>query len=409
MSDGPHVTNRPETDRYGTPRGGTPRTQGKARSRGVTSVSALVAAAVVTAWLAGGGVSCAEKGVSNPRAAHAEDVTPALAAAFEPRVLSVEEWMYDGAPGRIFRTDSYAIYTTSSNKTIAERMPLFMEHALAHYSTALVDLPRPRDPMKTYLFANRPEWARMTQRVMGNDAGPYLQIQRGGFSSQGTAVLYDIGIRDTFAIAAHEGWHQYTQSTFRVPLPVWLEEGLATYMEGFRWDALRRRPPVPEASATSLPQFQPWYNWERYVALTRAARANRLMPLERLVETTPQELVDSNGDRALAYYAQVWAMTLYLAEGESGSMRGGLEEMLADASSGRLTARVAEISGERGARLQLSRRRGDVVLRTYFGKSAAEMEEGYRAFVAEIAKTGSRQWIAQGKSPVDNAEPAPAP
>lgn len=367
---------------------------------------ALVAAAIGA--LACG--SCSRPVATNPNATQAAEPHPAMAAAFEPRVLSIEDWLYDGVPGRIVRTDSYEVFTTSTNRTIAERMPLFMEHALAHYSTALGDLPRPRDPMKTYLFANRPEWARMTQRVMGNDAGPYLQIQRGGFSSQGTAVLYDIGIRDTFAIAAHEGWHQYTQSTFRVPLPVWLEEGLATYMEGFRWDALRRRPPATDATAgPSLPQFQPWYNWERYTALTRVARANRLMGLEELVETTPQELVDASGERALAYYAQVWALTLYLAEGEDGAMRANLEAMIADASSGRLTSRVARDVGERGARLQLARRRGDAVLRSYFGKTAGELDAGYRAFVAEIAKSGSRQAIAQGKSPVEAARPAETP
>lgn len=195
-----------------------------------------------------------------------------------------------------------------------------------------------------------------------------------------------------------------------MPLPVWLEEGLATYMEGFRWDALRRRPPVPDATAgPSLPQFQPWYNWERYTALTRVARANRLMPLDQLVETTPQELVDSSGDRALAYYAQVWALTLYLAEGENGAMRADLEAMIADASSGRLTSRVSRDIGDRGARLQLSRRRGDAVLRTYFGKSAADMDAGYREFVAQIAKSGSRESISQGKSPVAIAKPASQP
>ena len=76
----------------------------------------------------------------------------------------------------------------------------------------------------------------------------------------------------------------------------------------------------------------------------------------------------------------------------------------------KLTSRVAGTLGERGARLQLSRRRGDAVLRTYFGKSASEMDAGYQAFVAAVAKSGSRQWIAQGKNPVINGamEPVPA-
>jgi hypothetical protein len=79
---------------------------------------------------------------------------------------------------------------------------------------------------------------------MGSDAEVYLKIQRGGFAASGRAILYDIGPRDTFAIAAHEGWHQYTQKSFRAPLTVSFEEGLATYMEGFRWsDDDRTRPP----------------------------------------------------------------------------------------------------------------------------------------------------------------------
>lgn len=360
---------------------------------------------------------------SNRARSAASAATPAPPAAPTvlqtpaPRLLSIEPWTYDGVPGQTLRTASYTLWTTSDNRAITDRLPIFMERALNHYTSALGPLPRPRASMDTYLFANRPQWARMTQRVMGQDAAPYLQIERGGFSARGQAVFFDIGARDTFAIAAHEGWHQYTQTTFRVPLPVWLEEGVATYMEGFRWqnpdapasDQRRGRnssgfyPQGPDA----IPRFLPWYNWERFVYLTRASRANRLMPLEQLVSTVPQDLVDRGPDAALLYYAQVWALTLYLAEGEAGSMRPNLEQLLRDAASGEMAAKVSRAVGDRAGRSTLSRRRGDALLRTYFAMDAAAMQPGYTAFVQAISRPGARQWIAQGVSPVDNAPPAP--
>jgi hypothetical protein len=363
---------------------------------------------------------------NRPRSASAATTSaaPTVLPTPAPRVLSIEPWTYDGVPGQTLRTTSYTLWTTSDNRAITDRLPIFMERALNHYTAALGPLPRPGASMDTYLFANRPQWARMTQRVMGQDAAPYLQIERGGFSARGQAVFFDIGTRDTFAIAAHEGWHQYTQTTFRVPLPVWLEEGVATYMEGFRWqnpDAATGSTAAPSSDQRrsrnssgfypqgpdAIPRFLPWYNWERFVYLTRAARANRLMPLEQLVATVPQDLVDRGPDAALLYYAQVWALTLYLAEGEGGSMRPNLEQLLRDAASGEMAAKVSRAVGDRAGRSTLSRRRGDALLRTYFAMDAAAMQPGYSAFVQAIARPGARQWIAQGVSPVDNAPPAP--
>ena len=46
----------------------------------------------------------------------------------------------------------------------------------------------------------------------------------------GVAVLYNIGTRDTFAIAAHEGWHQFSGRHFKYRLPSWLDEGVALFI-----------------------------------------------------------------------------------------------------------------------------------------------------------------------------------
>jgi hypothetical protein len=129
----------------------------------------------------------------------------------------------------------------------------------------------------------------MTRSLAGDQAETYLRIPRGGFALRGKGVYYDIGPRDTLSIAAHEGWHQYTQATFRHPLPLWLEEGIAAYFEGFRWDRTDR----------TLPVFLPWSNPQRFDTLREAVAADTLMPLRELLVSRPQDLLErTDGRRA---------------------------------------------------------------------------------------------------------------
>src|SRR5690606_28941593 len=134
---------------------------------------------------------------------------------------------------------------------------------------------------------------------------------------------------DTLAIAAHEGWHQYTQQTFKHQLPVWLEEGIATYMEGFR------------RNDDGVLVFTPAANRERQETLRRAVRRGHLIPLNDLLTRTPQSFLGSSKETLLVYYAQVWALTNFLAEGENGRYRAALAEVLTDAAEGRLVGRLA--------------------------------------------------------------------
>jgi hypothetical protein len=323
------------------------------------------------------------------------------AVAAEPKALpanvitNVEPWTLETTDGKIITTLSYRILTTATKTSITDRIPMFMETALIHYSTALGPLPRPEGLMETYLMGNRPQWTRMTQRFMGDQAETYLQIQRGGFASGGRAILYDIGPRDTFAIAAHEGWHQYTQKTFKNPLPVTLEEGVATYMEGFRWESM----------GSDKPNFLPWSNWERYEQLRVAERNGKLVPLDKLMHSTPQELMAGDPDSALVYYAQVWALIHFLDEGGNGQYHQALLAIVSDAANGRLVPRIQKELGSRAAGLYMSRRGGIDLLAMYVGKSAADLDSEYQAFIKAVVKTGSRGKIVAGKSPLSPDEP----
>lgn len=279
-------------------------------------------------------------------------------------VLGVEAWTFEGVKGRAITTRSFRIYTTSPDSATIARLPAFLDAALTHYRSALTPLPMPPAPMETYMMPSRPQWERLTRRLLGDRAGPYLRIVRGGFAAGGRAVYYDIGPRDSLLIAAHEGWHQYAQTTFKGSMPVWLDEGVATYMEGFRWD-----PDQPDRAV-----FLPWSNPERFDRLRAAASAGRLLPLAELLATTPQAQIRRGSDEILAYYAQLWALIHFLNEGELGAHRAVLVGMLRDAAGG---ADVRSLD-----------------------TSIAELDDAYRRFVRDITRPGARNAVIAGRSPV---------
>jgi hypothetical protein len=92
------------------------------------------------------------------------------------------------------------------------------------------------------------------------------------------------------------------------------------------------------------------------------------------------------------YYAQVWALAHYLAEGRDERYRDALRRALLDASRGRLAGRA---DGASGGRL------GAGVLVAYFDADVAAFEQGYVEFVRAIVATGGRDRIVRGRSPLD--------
>lgn len=279
-------------------------------------------------------------------------------------VLGVEPWTFEGIKGRAITTRSFRIYTTSPDSTTLARLPAFLDGALTHYRSALAPLPMPPAPMETYMMPTRPQWERLTRRLLGDKAGPYLRIVRGGFAAGGRGVYFDIGPRDSLLIAAHEGWHQYAQTTFKGTMPVWLDEGVATYMEGFRWD-----PDQPDRAV-----FLPWSNPERFDRLREAASKQRLLSLEELLATTPQRQIRLGSSEILTYYAQLWALIHFLNEGEQGRHRALLTGLIRDAAGG---ADVRDLA-----------------------PSLVELDDAYQRFVRDITRPGARNAVIAGRSPI---------
>lgn len=319
-------------------------------------------------------------------------------------VISQREWRWNSVQGLEIRTANWQLRSSVGNTALRESLPVFYESALANYRSGLVPLPELDRPLETYVFGSRSEWARFTEHRLGSDAGPYLKMGRGGFTSEGIAVLYDIGERDTLSIAAHEGWHQYSQTMLRNPLPVWLEEGIACYMEGFR-----------RAKDRQEPQFLPWRNPERFAELRSSGRRGSLVGLRELLEGSPQSFLGISRDAQLTYYAQVWALVHFLRDGEGGRYRAGLERLLADALDGTMVAAIRAskaLPDDRARRLAETSKAGLWPVLVYFDDDFGRFERGYARFLAELVESGAWDRVMRGECPLDvpsaAADPAPA-
>ncbi|MDZ4753603.1 MAG: hypothetical protein SGJ11_03810 [Phycisphaerae bacterium] len=361
----------------------------------------LLALAMLTGCTPAGRVGAPPAPVRTAEAPVERKPPAAAAAAVAVQLpLTVEPWTWTGADGgtgapvagRLVGSRHYRIRSTVRDEASTKSVARFMESALEHYTSALGPLPEPSRPLETYLFGTRDEWADFTRMRMKRDAGTYLALGRGGYTIDGEVILYDLGRWDTLALAAHEGWHQYTQSTFRHPLPIWLEEGLATYMEGHRW-----------ARGEDEPVFSPWRNNERYSELRSAVRDDELIPLDELLAGIPQGFLRDGRSKLLTYYAQVWALAQYLAHGEDGRYRPALEELLQDAISGRVASKVASSPNlPPGRSRALASKVGRSIVLVYFNGDFAAFKEGYDRFVADITRRGAGEFIWRGQSPISS-------
>ncbi len=304
-------------------------------------------------------------------------------------VLAEETWTFEDTGGILLKTPHWRLFTTSTRQTLRQRLPSFLEAAMDHYTSALGELPRPERQPEIFVFGGRSQWEAMTRRVMGEEAEVYLRIQRGGFTTKGQSLLWEIGPRDTYTMVAHEAWHAYSQTTFKEPLPVSWEEALSTYMEGFRYDF-----------AKGVATFKPWANMERFDRLREAHSEGRMLTLSEWQRSTPQRLMQRSPSAALDFYAQGWAVIHFLNEGAGGTHAPALRSLVSDAAHGGTIAKIRTELGGRAASAYASRRGGADLFKVYTGKAAEELDAEFAAFVERIVRSGARQSITDGKSPV---------
>ena len=333
---------------------------------------------------------------SSPRPAmrSSTEVAPGQVVVGQP---IVEPWEFRSFKGELVTTSTHRLHMTLPPGRLRDEVPMFMEKAVGHYQSMItnadedgVTLPVTPDRLDVFLFGEREEWADWTRWRLGRDARLYLKIELGGYTIDSESVLFDIGRVDTLCLLAHEGWHQYTQAIFKHPLPVWLEEGLATYAEGHRF----RR-------SDSAPIFMPWRNLERYWQLRIARREGRMIGVDELLDRTPQEFVARGEKALLTYYAQVWVMAHYLMEGRDGEYRAGLAKLVRDAAEGHITSSLydsAQNIGRRGRNPTKSM--ADAIIAAYFDQDVLRFKLGYNEFLEKVLASGSGMYVWRGLSPV---------
>lgn len=348
--------------------------------------NSLIAAAACAVSL------CACSSSTRPDAAPASAALAILPAPTDTAPASAlittrEPWTFRGQPGAILSTSHFRLFTTQAEAPSTMQALTALEAALPVYRS-LGSTPEPKKPLDLYLFSTRGQWEAFTRQLLAENAGPFLAIPRGGYTWSARTVLYNLGgpRRHLTALAAHEGWHLYTQSTFAQPLPTWAEEGLATLMEGHR---------TLEPGLT----FLPWCNTDRFDDLRQAVRQGELASLRRLLTESPAALLDSRAEAPLRYYGQCWALMHFLREGDEGRHAQALKDMIADAAAGRMAAHVVAKLGSPRAASLLPQARGLAVFEAYFGADLDGLDAQFAQFVARVCRPDARARVILGQSP----------
>ena len=285
-----------------------------------------------------------------------------------------EPWSFDGHTGRAILTDHYAIYSTIQDPRVQQKIAAVMEGALVQYQQFTPGLRLSSKPMECYIFAQRSEWASFTRERTGEDAAVYLQINRGGYTIRDWYVAYLISEIGTYAVAAHEGWHQYVARNFKSRLPPFLEEGIATMFETIVWDANDR------------PRWNLKVNPTRADRLRRAMESKQLWPLEKLIVMHAGDVVGLTGDRIETFYAQNWAFAMFLWEAERARYRPGMQRMLMDLAAGNTPPATGIRRGNGDTWNPQSAR---PLLEHYLGMDLDQIERSYLTYLRKIASSAS--------------------
>ena len=304
---------------------------------------------------------------------------------FNSDEVQANEWSFLGIKGEQIRTRHWDLRTTMRSERFRQILPTFYEKALDRYQNAFgVELPPPGRSLETYLFADRRQWKNKTRMILPDKAQSFEGIGRGGFTTNGIAVLYDIDgygwHRDTLALGAHEGWHQYVQVTFKDQLPAWLDEGVATTMEGFSW----RRGGLTFLTAA---------NRERWGRLRECVYENRLLPLDMLLSAHPERFLDGRKQTLLDYYAQIWALTRYLDEAEDGRYRDQIGNALLLAANGdlyRQLLRSERLTEESRQKIKKESDAGIALMEVFITTNLPQFQERFHDWCRELVGAARR-------------------
>jgi len=286
-----------------------------------------------------------------------------------PSSASTVQWTFGEEHGRCLHSEHYRIYTTIQDQQVLELLPEVMEGAYSMYRHVASDVPVSDRPLVCYLFRWRSEWDRYTQRNTGNDAKIYLQIRSGGYTLRDQYVAYYIGRMNTFAVAAHEGWHQFLGRNFKGRLPPFVEEGFACMFETISWK-------------DRLPRWNLSLNAPRAQTLRKAIEGREVLPLGKISAMHAGDIVGESSLKIDAFYAQAWAFARFLYEADNGKYRPALNKWLAETADGSV---YDPTHSHANSSAPWNRTAVRPMIEHYLGRSIESIDAAYQAYMKKIA------------------------
>lgn len=298
------------------------------------------------------------------------------AGSARPPVLAEREpWKLGPIEGVILKTPHYRLHTTCTDPAFIDEMPKLLEGGFEAYRELLPSQEPDNLPWTSYLFVNRSQWESYTKKRTGERANTYLRIRSGGYEENGVTVSHYSRRGATKSVMAHEGLHQFLTMTGRRQLPAWLNEGLACQFEAF------------EPDARGWPVFDARKNFMRRRHLREALRAGQLYKLQELLNTDAGKALRAGEERSRTFYAQVWAVVLFLREPQSRNpYRIGFDRLLAELGTPQMSDLAARYRTAAAATDNLRMTQEEAVFRYYITHDLDEFQKKFEEFARELTK-----------------------
>jgi hypothetical protein len=293
-----------------------------------------------------------------------------------PELKAVEVWKNPYGPGLKLVTTHYEIFTTLLEPSILQKSTGLIESAYKAYNLQLPEPVETKIKFIIYLFADRRQWEDFTNNFAGEQAEIFRRIKAGAYCHNGVCVAYDIGVERTFSVLAHEGWHQFSSRHFRFRLPSWLDEGVAMLFE-------------TQISEDGTFVFEPAKNTYRLNALKKTLSKDRMVPLSKLIATTPGDVLATDQTEAvMGFYSQSYALIRFLREAGAGERLGDYRRLLADGLLGKwpLDEASRKIASDRNIPRNIlwNHLVSLVLFHEYIGDDYEPIEKEYLAFCRQI-------------------------